>query len=767
MECRAGTTARQHRRLQDVCLNDLRLLLASVLAGLLLPLCFAQLPPWWLPLLLLPIPLALWRHSSVGRYLLLFVAGLCWAWAFHHQALAQRLAAQYDGRVITLEGQIAALPEQTDTGWRFQLGSVQVSDGGEVLPDLRMHWWGGEPVAAGEFWRFETRLRRPRGMSNPGTFDYEAWLYASGTGGLGSVRSGTRVSVPAMQPWRDSLHASFTAALEPVPRGGRLLALLLGDKSSLNNADWEVLQATGTSHLMVISGLHVGILALTVFWLTRRLLSLGRFSWDWPQLWLSAPVALVAAGLYAWLAGFAVPVQRALFMCVLVCLTQLVSRRPSALLIWLSVLVLVVVLNPAAPLRAGFWLSFVAVGLLIFGLGGRLAQRGIWARWGRAQWVIYLGLWPWLVLWGMPSSLSAFLVNLVAIPCISLLILPVALFGALLEALFGWPLPLQWSAIALDWLFSSLQWVAGFSPLLHFAFPGWLAWLTAVFGTLVLLSPLARLLWLPAALCILPLLWPAVTRPPVGTVQLTVLDVGQGLAVHLQTARRDLLYDAGARLSSGFDLGEAVVAPALQADGVDRLDMLLISHADNDHAGGALAITRRLQVARVVSGEPERLPADLMAEPCLGQRWEWDGVQFELIPSGRLVDAANDRSCVLQIGNGQSGVLLPGDIRRSGEYQMLAKLKSASVLLAPHHGSISSSSYAFIRKVEPQWVVFSSGSHNRYAHPHEKVVARYRELSAEPVYTAASGAVRFTLDAHAEPQLTWRWREKARRFWHE
>lgn len=748
-------------------MSDLRLLLASLLAGLLLPLSFAQLPPWWLPLLPLPLLLVCWRSCALARYPLLFLVGLCWALVFHHQALAQRLAPLYDGEVITLEGRIAALPEQTETGWRFQLESARVSSSGEVLPHLRMHWWGGEQVSAGELWQFSARLRRPRGMSNPGAFDYEAWLYASGTGGLGSVRSGERLSMPATQPWRDSLHARFTHALDPLPRGQRLLALLLGDKGSLNDTDWEVLQATGTSHLMVISGLHVGILALTVFWLTRHLLRLGRWRWAWPQLWLSAPVALIAAGLYAWLAGFAVPVQRALLMCLLVCLTQLVRRRPSALLIWLFALVLVVLANPAAPLRAGFWLSFVAVGLLIFGLSGRLAQRGVWARWGRAQWVIYLGLWPWLVLWGMPSSLSAFMVNLVAIPCVSLVVLPAALLGALFEVVFSWSLPLQCAAIALSWMFSALQWVAGYSPLLHFAFPGWLAWLTVVLGTLCLLSPLARLLWLPAALCVLPLLWPPVSRPPLGTVQLTVLDVGQGLAVHVQTAEHDLLYDAGARLSSGFDLGEAVVAPALRAGGVGSLDMLLISHADNDHAGGAPAVVRGLQVARVVSGEPERLPAHMSAELCKAQHWQWDGVSFALMPGGVPGDKANDRSCVLQIGAGHGGALLPGDIRRSGEYRLLPKLQPASVLLAPHHGSISSSSYAFIRQVAPQWVVFSAGANNRYAHPHEKVVARYRELLAEPVYTAASGAVRFTLDAHAEPQLTWRWREKARRFWHE
>ncbi|SDS04127.1 competence protein ComEC [Halopseudomonas sabulinigri] len=748
-------------------MSDLRLLLASLLAGLLLPLCFSQLPSlgWLVPLL--PAALLLWRVGAAGRCLCFLLCGLVWALIFHHQAIAQRLDQALDGHTVQIEGRIAGLPEQTETGRRFQLESVRRQDSGETLPSLRLHWWGGEPVAAGELWSFETRLRRPRGLSNPGSFDYEAWLYAAGTGGLGSVRGGERVSASASASWREALRARFSAALAPVPEGQRLLALVLGDKSSLSDSDWEVLQATGTSHLMVISGLHVGMLALTVFWLTRQLLRWGRFAWAWPQLWLSAPVALAAAAVYAALSGFAVPVQRALLMCALACCMQLWQRRPSPLLIWLAALVVVVALNPAAPLRAGFWLSFMAVGLLIFGLSGRLALQGVWARWGSAQWVVYLGLWPWLVLWGMPSSASALLVNLVAIPCLSVFLLPLALLGALVELLTGWPLLLQYAAGALGLLFNGLTWVAGFSPLVHFAFPGWLGWLCALAGSLMLLSPLSRLLWLPAGLCLLPLLLPQFARPDQGELQLTVLDVGQGLAIHVQTAEHDLLYDAGARLSSGFDLGEAVVLPALLASGVTRLDMLLISHADNDHAGGALAVQQRLPVERVISGEPERLAAGLVAEPCRAQRWTWDGVTFELLPGAQQQAASNDRSCVLQLSAGQSGVLLPGDIRQAGEYHLLPALRRASVLLAPHHGSVSSSSYAFIRQVAPRWVVYSAGASNRYGHPHPKVVARYRELSVEPVYTAVSGAVRFRLDGQVEPELTWHWREKARRFWHE
>ena len=748
-------------------MNDLRLLLACLFAGLLIPLSFPHLPSLWWLLMLLPVVVVVWRLPYAGRGLSCLLGGLCWALVLHHVALAQRLDSALDGQVMVVEGRISGLPEQTATGWRFELTQTQRQDNAAPLPDLRMHWWSGKPVVAGEWWWFEVRLRRPRGMSNPGSFDYEAWLYAAGTGGLGSVRNGGRLFRPTGTPWREALRERFSTALAPIAERQRLLALLLGDKSVLNDNDWQVLQATGTSHLMVISGLHVGLVALTVFWFTRQLLRWGRFAWAWPQLWLSAPVALGAAAGYAVLSGLAIPVQRALLMCALVCLMQLCQRKPSPSLIWLVALVAVTGFNPAAPLRAGFWLSFMAVGVLIFGLSGRLALRGIWARWGSAQWVVYLGLWPWLVLWGMPSSVSALVVNLLAIPCLSLLILPLGLLGALLELVLGWPWLLQCAGDLLTLLFEALAWVADFSPVVHFAFPGWPAWGCALAGSLLLLCPCKRLLWLPASLCLLPLLLPTFARPEPGQVQLTVLDVGQGLAVHVQTAEHDLLYDAGARLSSGFDLGEAVVLPALQASGVSELDMLLISHADNDHAGGALAVQQRLPTKRVVSGEPERLPPALGAQACEPQRWNWDGVEFELLWAELQGAAANDRSCVLQLRAGLNGVLLPGDISQAGEYRLIPELGHSSVLLAPHHGSTSSSSYAFIRRIAPRWVVFSAGAKNRYAHPHPKVVARYRELSVEPVYTAVSGAVRFWLDAQTEPRLSWRWRDEARRFWHE
>lgn len=747
----------------------LAFLLPAWLTGLLLPLLLPGLPElFWLVVLL--IMAGLLALSAKTRPLAVLLLAMCWALWVHHQQLGERLAPGLEGQRLLVEGRVHGLPEPTTNGWRFQLRDARLVDSGQGLPLLRAHWFAGPPLAHGELWRFEMTLRRPAGMSNPGTFDYEAWLYAQGIGGLASVRSGELLAAAdsldlhgLRTRWRDRLAQQLQAR----DADTRLLALLVGDRSVLSNADWQVLQATGTSHLMVISGLHVGMLAAAAFALIGLVFRPGWLPWRWPSLWLAAPLAMLVAALYAALAGFAVPTQRAMLMVVLVLLMRLAYRQPGPWQVWWLALAAVLTLDPAAPLRAGFWLSFMAVGLLLLGLGGRLLIKGWWWRWGRSQWVIFIGLWPWLLLWSMPGSLSAPLVNLWAIPWVSVLVVPPGMLGALLVLLGGPDWLLVLAAWSLETLFLCLSWVAQWQSPVNLGFPGWLNWSVGLLACLLLVSPLAPLLRIPALVCLLALAWPATPRPAEGQLWVTVLDVGQGLSVLLQTREHALLYDAGARLPSGFDLGEAVVHPALSRFGLRRLDTLLLSHADSDHAGGALAVTSRMRVDRVLAGEHERLPAELDASACQpGERWEWNGVPFEVLYSAPPPAPPNERSCVLRAGPVGRGVVLPGDLGIRGEYQMLGQPLAAELLLAPHHGSRSSSSYALIRAVAPRWVVFSAGRNNRYNHPHPQVVARYQELQVEPVYTAGSGAVRFAMDEHGS-ELIWRWREHARRFWHE
>ncbi|MEH6389858.1 MAG: DNA internalization-related competence protein ComEC/Rec2 [Pseudomonas profundi] len=744
--------------------------LFALFVGLITPLLMPSLPPGWSIAAALPVMLGAALSGGSGRVLAAFLAGLIWASYCHHQALDQRLAPALDGQKVVLEGRISGLPEPTLTGWRFELADARLVETGEALPLIRAHWYGGEPVTSDQRWQFEANLRRPRGMSNPGGFDYEGWLYAQEIGALGSIRQGQLLEQPALRlnGLRSRIRHRLDTTLGAQSGGQRLLALIVGDRSVLSADDWTVMQATGTSHLMVISGLHVGMLASLAFLLMAVLARLRLFPARWPRFWFAAPLAVLFASGYAALAGFAVPTQRALLMIMLVLIARLLYRQPGPWVTWLAALCAVVMVSPAAPLKAGFWLSFMAVGLLLFGMSGRLTVRGIWLRWGKAQWVIFVGLWPWLVLWAMPVSLSAPLVNAVAIPWVSLMVVPAALLGAVLELAFGWSWMLWAAAHALDALFDGLTWVADFQAPLRMAFPDWLGWSVGAIGTLALLSPLGRLLLLPAALSLAVLLIPGRPSPEQGAIWVTVLDVGQGSSVLIQTHNHALLYDTGARLSSGFDLGEAVVHPALVSFGLRKLDAMLLSHADNDHAGGALAIQRLMRVERALSGEYERQEAALNAEQCrAGDSWDWDGVHFAVLYAAGAPADSNDRSCVLKVTTGESSLLLTGDLGMAGEYELLAEDVQASLLLAPHHGSRSSSSYAFIRAVAPRWVVFSAGHGNRFGHPHQTVVQRYRELGAEPVYTATSGAVRFVLNGTGQSMQLWSWREHSRRFWHE
>jgi competence protein ComEC len=751
-------------------LHLIRFLLALLL-GLLSPLVFVQLPPVWFIVCGSLLAIWLWGRGARLRLLAVLLAGLVWSLSAHHLALQDRLPSALDQETLFIEGRITGLPEATATGWRFQLSDARVVDTGVKLPFMRAHWFAGEPVITGEHWQFEARLRRPRGMSNPGAFDYEAWLYAQKIGALASIRSGRRIdsqSSVGINDIRSHVRGRLLSSLEHEPGRERLLALVVGDRSVLSREDWSTLQATGTSHLMVISGLHVGLLAAAVFSLVTLAGRLGLLRLPFPRVWLAAPLAILAAAIYAALAGFAVPTQRALLMVTLVLFARLLYRQPGPWFFWLSALCLVVMLDPAAPLLAGFWLSFMAVGLLIFGMAGRLRQSGLWWRWGRSQWVIFIGLWPWLLLWGMPGSLIAPAINILAIPWVSLLVVPAALLGTLLELIAGVPWLLWGAAEALNMLFRALDWAAQWHFPSYLAFPGWLNWGLGLTGILAFLSPLARLLWVPALACLPVLLASPQPRPDEGEFWVTVFDVGQGLSVLVQTREHALLYDSGARLSSGFDLGEAVVHPALVTLGVPRLDVLLLSHADNDHAGGAQAIVRHMPVDRVIAGQQEDQQPSLHAIACRpGETWSWNGVKFNIVYSAPHPAPANERSCVLRVSSGESGVLLTGDIGIRGEYQMLGRELSADLLLAPHHGSRTSSSYAFVRAVEPRWVVFSAGHNNRFNHPHPNVVARYRELAVEPVYTSLAGALRFTFDGHAGGQQKWGWRDSTRRFWHE
>lgn len=734
--------------------------MCAFVLGLLVLRFLPALPPmgWLIAGPVLALMLLPFRTYPLAFFLL----GLGWACLSAQWALDDRLMPALDGQTRWLEGRVIGLPRQTGEGVRFELADSR-SRNARLPKRIRVSWRGGPPVRSGERWRLAVTLKRPAGLLNFHGFDQEAWLLAQRIGATGSVKDGERLA-PARNAWRDSVRQRLMA-VDAQGREAGLVALVLGDGSGLTTADWQVLQDTGTVHLLVISGQHIGLLAGLIYGLIAGLARYGCWPRTWPWLPWACGLAFSAALGYGWLAGFGVPVQRA---CVMVGLVLVWRLRFRHLGLWWPLLLAlngVLVLEPLASLQPGFWLSFAAVAVLILAFGGRLGPWSLWQAWTRPQWLMAIGLFPVLWVLGLPISLSAPLANLVAVPWISLVVLPLALAGTALL-----PLPfigegLLWLAGgALDGLFKGLAWLAGHMP-------AWIPaqvplgyWLVSLLGAVLLLLPNGvpfRVLGWPMLLLAV---FPPRAMVPHGQVEVVQLDVGQGQSLILRTRHHALLYDAGPRTGT-FDLGARVVLPSLRKLGVGALDLMLLSHADADHAGGAAAIAKGIPIKRVVGGETDGLPAFIGTQPCVsGERWTWDGVTFELWQWPGAI-SGNAKSCVLQVQANGERLLLTGDIDRDAEQAMLASPLAVPTewLQAPHHGSRSSSSWAFVERLSPRNVLISRGRGNAFGHPHPQVMERYQRLGSQVYDSAEQGAVHVQLGAFAPPVVA----RSQRRFWRE
>ena len=685
-----------------------------------------------------------------------FVLGLCWACWSAQQALDDRLTAGLDGRTLWLEGRVVGLPTRTAQGVRFELDQPR-SRRAELPRRLQLSWFDGPAIRAGEHWRLAVTLQRPVGLLNPHGPDREAQLLARRIGATGTVKAG-QVLHPVAPGWRDALRERLLK-VDAQGQEAALVALVLGVGAGLAPEQWPTLQATGTVHLLVISGQHIGLVAGLLYALVAGLARWGLWPRGWPWLPWACGLALAAALAYGWLAGAGVPVQRACLMLAVVLLWRLRFRQLGATFPLLLALILVLLVEPLAALLPGFWLSFAAVAILIYSFAARIGGWRPWQAWARAQWVIAVGLLPVLLATGLPVSLSAPVATLLAVPWVSLAVLPLALLGTLLLPLAGVGEGLLWVAGgSLDLLFRLLALMAQWRPVwMPPALPV-LAWLMVCAGALLLLLPRGVPLRGLGGVMLLAL-WLPRDSVPHGQVEVWQLDVGQGLAVLLRTRHHSLLYDAGPARGDS-DLGEHVVLPTLHKLAVRQLDVMLISHAHADHAGGAAAIHRGLPVTRAIGGEAL---ADIQLQPCTrGERWTWDGVDFSL---WRWSDgqSSNDRSCVLMVEAQGERMLLAGDMEAGAERAWLAETETPAIdwLQAPHHGSRTSSSEAFIRATAPRGVLISRGRNNSFGHPHAQVVERYRRHGVVVHDTAVDGALRVVLGGQGE--VTGVRRQK--RFW--
>ncbi|MFF7706842.1 DNA internalization-related competence protein ComEC/Rec2 [Pseudomonas sp. NPDC007930] len=733
--------------------------MAALAAGLLGLYGLPALPPVWLWALLVGLGglCLLRRHWRLG----LFLLGFCWACGSAQRALDARLAPALDGQTLWLEGRVAGLPRHDGRSVRFELAEPSARRG--PLPALlRLSWFGGPELRAGERWRLAVTLRAPRGQANPGGFDHEAWLLAQRIGAQGSVKDGQRLAEAGAGQWRAAL-AERLSAVDAFGFEAVIAALVLGDSRGLSREHWDVLQATGTVHLLVISGQHIGLLAGLLYGAVAGLARLGLWPAHWPWLPLACAAALAGALGYGALAGFTVPVQRACAMLAIVLLWRLRFAHLGFGVPLLAALCAVLLYEPLAGLRQGFWLSFGAVAVLIYTLAGRLGGWRPWQAWARPQWVLALGLAPLLVAWGLPLSPISPLANLLAVPWVGFLVLPWALLGAALLWLGPLAESLLWAVGgSLAGLFAVLAWLAERAPLLYLPAPPAWAWGGVALGTLLLLAPAGLPgRWLGAPLFAL-LLWPPRSLVEHGQAQVWQFDVGQGLATLVLTRRHALLYDTGPG-GQHSDAGRATVLPSLRALGVRQLDTLVISHAHLDHYGGAGSVLAGLPVAQRVAGDPENLPASWGLQPCAaGAAWEWDGVRFSQWRWAQARDS-NAASCVLLIEANGERLLLAGDIDAAAERALLRERPHwrADWLQAPHHGSRTSSSAALIRGLAPRGVLIARGQHNRFGHPHAQVTARYRAHGVNIYDTAEHGALALRLGRHGEAEG---WRARGR-FW--
>ncbi|MBK1629947.1 DNA internalization-related competence protein ComEC/Rec2 [Thiohalocapsa halophila] len=753
-----------------------------------------RLPGPWLPWLLAGVASVLllaaagWRRRlpvALAPALLvsLVAAGALWAYLDACRVLCSPFPEQRVNQTLVAVGRVASLPQDKGYAERFLFRIERLRADGEPLGFrglVRLSWYRERPaLRVGQRWRLSLRLKPPHGFVNPGGFDYEGWLFQRGIAATGHVRdpeAAVRLTAGPgpyrLDHWRQALRDRLAALLPEGPAAALVPALVLGDRGGLTPAQWEVFSRTGTSHLIAISGLHVGLVAGAVLLAVR---------WSWsrfPRLTrrLAAPraaagVALLAAAGYAALAGFSISTQRALAMLAVVLVAAMLGRtlRPwSGLAL---ALLAVLLLDPASVLSYGFWLSFAAVAMLLYALSQRLAPPFALVRWGRAQWAVAVGLLPLLLFFFARASLVAPAVNLVLVPLFGLL-LPVVLLFAGLALAGDWPWALWPVAVVLDAGYALLAAIAGWE-LAGVTLGGralWV-WLAAGGGALLLLAPRgvpAR--WLGLVL-LLPLAAARPPAPPPGAAQLTMLDVGQGLAVVVRTAGHTLVYDMGVGWPSGFNTGTVVVAPYLRHRGVGGVDIAMVSHADQDHAGGLEGLAADLPVRRVLSGEPQALdaPAGVAAEACrAGDHWRWDGVEFRVLHPSGPAQEGNDASCVLHVAAGGASVLLTGDIEAGVEAALVAAVPgalAADVLLASHHGSDSSSTAAFLRAVDPDWVWFSAGYANRFGFPSADVVARVRALGAAAASTATDGGVTLRLPAQPGPLVPTGAREVRQRLW--
>jgi len=734
-----------------------------------------------------------------------FVMGCVFGVVAGHHLLESQLPNAMTEKDVVIDGQVINLPQENNRRQLFTLKLTRAYLGDESPTEfenfprkINISSYGDLRVKTGEHWHLVVKLKKPRGFVNPGGFDYQASLLRRGIGATGYIRQGDNRLLQAQPSFSlDVLRYELQQWLintSHSPQKGILVALLVGDTSLVDKAHWGEMIKTGTNHLIAISGLHLGFFAIVGFFVGNLL---GRFLqlvwYKYPSMISGYVLSIGFTLFYSIIAGFNIPTIRTLIMLAVVQLALLWRRTFRGRDTLLIALVLVLLYDPLAAYDIGFWLSFGAVAMLIFCFSGRISitkkstVQQIYVNqfvlFIKSQWVMFIGLLIPLAVLVHTSSLLAPPANFIAIPVITFFVVPCLMLAALCHFTFssleGFFLHCAEFGMSLvhEWLNYLLTLGAGqLNPLININ--PWAIFL-AVLGVILILMP--RTLgnkWLGCVGLIFALLNPLKKLPD---LQILVFDVGQGTAVLIRTPNHQLLYDTGPQYTENFDAGSGIIVPYLQSQGLRQLDTLVVSHNDKDHSGGLDGVLAAIAVNRLLLGEPDKLSADksnlngdLLNKSIVGNchkqaPWQWDGVNFRFITWPIVASAkANNHSCVLLVEfNGQQ-ILLAGDIEKDVERLLVEReeLLSLDILLAPHHGSKTSSMAGFVAQVNPRRVIYSTGFHNQHGHPHIDVQTRYAQIGAVPHNTAYAGALEFTWRGQPPYELT-EYRYSQARYWYD
>ena len=696
------------------------------------------------------------KFKLLAINIIIFLLGFIWMWGNSYHVMSHKVAPQYLNKNIIIEGHIIDLTKTDYNNIRFNFKTEK-----PFKANIKLAWYASHPplLKTGDKWQLLVKLKHNNGMQNLGGFDYEKWLFYENINATGYVKTADlnklikQKNKFSIDIWRQLIREKTQVFLQDKKFGGVINAIIIGDRSLMKKANWELFRATNTTHLSVVSGLHIGLIYSLVFLLVS-------FLWRYTtNLSNKIPAKIIAsyfgisiAFLYALIAGFAIPTERAIIMASVVFLATILQRNYNTWHLYAVSLILVLLINPISVFNIGFWLSFYVVAIIIY-TAMLNKNRSFFYKLMYMQLIISITTIPLLYWFFAQGSVLSPLANLIAIPIFSLVTIPISLIGALLTLL-----NLDYMAsIAFEIGNQSIVYLAYFLEFLQnlsinqwsysqqFTFD-FIISLAAIF---IMLLPKGLKLRRFSILFIALLLLSPTKEIAKNSVLITVFDVGQGLASIIRTKNHTLLFDTGGSSPNGFSIGESVINPYLLIKKINYLDKIIISHADNDHAGGLDKVLAKNQVVQIMTSAPNKIKHSSVL--CVsGQSWVWDGILFEILnPENNLQLSSNNASCVLKVSNDKYSILLTADIEKKTEKYLIKNNKNkllSDIMLAPHHGSKTSSTEKFIKAVAAKTVIISSGFRNRFNHPHQTIIKRYKENNLKIINTNCAGQIDIKLD---------------------